>query len=665
MINTTINNYQILEKIGEGGMGTVYRGIDLTLQRPVAIKILHAHLLSDPSTIERFCTEARTLANLNHQNLATLYNFVTYDQTFCMVMEYVEGRTLADLIQSEKEIGLDKALNYTSQILRGLNHAHQQGVIHRDVKPSNIIVTNDDQIKVMDFGIARIIGSQRFTRTGTMIGTLQYMAPEQIKGEEGGIEADLYAVGTVLYEMVSGKLPHQEETEYGMIQKKVSQKPVSLHLEIPQLSRDLSRRIMQSLEIDPAKRYHSANDFMAAIQLDIEPNKSDHQTITKNSIQTTRKAGYWKWLVAALVLLIMFVSYRSLGSRQIPADQDLTDIPVQNFEFPEMDSDKPLIIPAAHQGGSLTGLSPITGFNVDSLFDKARSLYHLHSWLEPVEENALSLCRQILRVSAQHQGASDLIREMAKFYEETGDSLSLDSLFEQAIEAYEKSLSCEYSVRVSEKKRQISGEKTIQVRIPQPQVKPTLIRATKPAKSPARKEVASEKSQEPKVEDSTETDTTGQESSTREAEQKQEQNNEARKTETTAKPEEKSKPTHVYVANGKEVTLILDETLSSGSCRPGKKVTFTLQKDIMAEGKTIIRKGQKATGEVTQIKSLRDNNKPVLEVQIHSIKSVNGKSIHFKANTFRIIGKRNQEAEILQGQIFEVRTDRDYTLTLP
>ncbi|MCB0668364.1 MAG: serine/threonine protein kinase, partial [Saprospiraceae bacterium] len=338
MINTIINNYQIQEKIGEGGMGTVYRGVDLTLHRPVAIKILHPHLLSDQSIIERFCSEARTLANLNHQNLATLYNFVTYEETFCMIMEYVEGRTLAEIIQAEHKLSVDTALNYVQQILKGLNHAHQQGIIHRDVKPSNIIVTNDDQVKVMDFGIARIIGSQRFTRTGTMIGTLQYMAPEQIKGEEGGVEADLYAVSTVLYEMLAGELPHADATEYGMIQKKVSEKPRNLNQLAPVVSVALSQSIMQALEINPEKRYHSANNFIAALNQDSIPVRDENQKASFN-LQGIRLPvkKHFKWMVMATAIILSIIGFKEVRSNQIPTGMEENDSLVwsPNPEIPE------------------------------------------------------------------------------------------------------------------------------------------------------------------------------------------------------------------------------------------------------------------------------------------------------------------------------------------
>lgn len=673
MINTIINNYQIQEKIGEGGMGTVYRGVDLTLHRPVAIKILHPHLLSDQSIIERFCSEARTLANLNHQNLATLYNFVTYEETFCMVMEYVEGRTLAEIIQAEEKLSVDTALNYVQQILRGLNHAHQQGIIHRDVKPSNIIVTNDHEVKVMDFGIARIIGSQRFTRTGTMIGTLQYMAPEQIKGEEGGVEADLYAVSTVLYEMLAGELPHADATEYGMIQKKVSEKPRNLHQMAPFVSMALSQTIMRALEINPEKRYHSANNFIAALNQDTIPVGDENKKVNFN-LQGISLSGkkHFKWMVMASAIILSIIGFKEVRSNQIPTGQEENHSLVwsPNPEIPE--ANKPLIVPAANKEAPVPGGSLPIAVNIDSLFEMAITLYDQDQWLQPEHKNALILCKEILKVKEAHEGASEMIQKMADHFEELGDSLRTDSLFDQASEAYENALSCQWSRRVNDKKKQINKQKSIQIRLPKTDAKPTFIKAAKTLdkkKTPAAIKVEEKTNEKASDEEASQQSTEVKEdnSSEKQNQTQEEKVAESGQSKTVSGSNEKTESKeaeHVYVSSGKEIKLALDESISSASHKSGDLVSFTVTADLVVRGKTIIRQGQKARGQITQTKSLLEGNKSVLEVQILSVKAVTGKKIEFKANTFRIIGKRNQEAEILKGQIFEVRTDHDYTLKI-
>lgn len=672
MINTIINNYQIQEKIGEGGMGTVYRGVDLTLHRPVAIKILHPHLLSDLSIIERFCSEARTLANLNHQNLATLYNFVTYEETFCMVMEYVEGRTLAEIIQAEKKLSVDTALNYVQQILKGLNHAHQQGIIHRDVKPSNIIITSDNQVKVMDFGIARIIGSQRFTRTGTMIGTLQYMAPEQIKGEEGGVEADLYAVSTVFYEMLAGELPHADATEYGMIQKKVSEKPQNLHHLAPVVSVALSQTIMKALEINPEKRYHSANNFIAALNHDSISVGDENKGVSFN-IQGISLAvkKHFKWLVMATAMILSIIGFKEVRSNQIPTGKEENDSLVWS-PYPEIpEANKPLIVPAANKETPLPGGSLPMAVNIDSLFEMAITLYDQDQWLQPEHKNALSLCKEILKVKEAHEGASDLIQKMADHFEELGDSLRTDSLFDQASEAYENALSCHWSKRVNDKKKQINKQKSVEIRLPKTDYKPTFIKA---AKTLDKKKIPAAIKVEEKTNETTINEETSQQSTEVNEEnssEKQNQTQEEKVAESgqsrkvSSDEESESRETeHVYVSSGKEIKLALDESISSASHKSGDLVSFTVTADLVVRGRTIIQQGQKARGQITQTKSLLEGNKSVLEVQILSVKAVTGKKIEFKANIFRIIGKRNQEAEILKGQVFEVRTDHDYTLKI-
>ncbi|WP_375447111.1 serine/threonine protein kinase [uncultured Fibrella sp.] len=224
-IGQTILHYRVEELIGEGGMGTVYRGRDLNLDRSVAMKVIYRHLLKDPTTLDRFRNEAIILAQLSHPNVAGLYNFQPHDGVWVMVMEYVDGQTFEQLLKQNGPLSVEKTLGLMRQVLAGLQHAHNLHVLHRDLKPANLMLTRDGRVKLMDFGIARKAGAERLTRANHLIGTLDYMAPELIAGKEPSVQSELYSLGIVLYELLTGHLPFTATTEPALISAIMRQKP--------------------------------------------------------------------------------------------------------------------------------------------------------------------------------------------------------------------------------------------------------------------------------------------------------------------------------------------------------------------------------------------------------------------------------------------------------
>lgn len=265
MIGQKINNYKIIDKIGEGGMGVVYLGKDDLLDRKVAIKVLHARLLNDESLLERFKSEARILSRFHHTNIASLYNFLRFNDTYCMVMEYVDGLALDDLLKNNQRLPANYAASLISQALDGLRYAHDKGIIHRDLKLANLILSNEGTVKIMDFGIARAIGSSRLTSTGRAIGTLDYMSPEQIKGKEGDEKSDIYSLGIVLYELLTGDVPFKADTEYELMKAHLEQKPASVRKHIQDLPSALDKVVLQALEKQPEKRFGNAQAFQVAL----------------------------------------------------------------------------------------------------------------------------------------------------------------------------------------------------------------------------------------------------------------------------------------------------------------------------------------------------------------------------------------------------------------
>jgi serine/threonine-protein kinase len=265
MIGTIVGNYQLTEKLGEGGMGAVYKGIDLMLEREVAVKALRPELLSRPDLVERFRSEAVTLAKLNHPNIATLYSFFRQADEFFMVLEFVPGETLEALVRRCGALPDAHAAFLIGQALDGIAHAHQAGVVHRDLKLANLMLAPNQVVKVTDFGIARALGHDRLTRAGRLVGTIEYMSPEQIRGQDVDARSDFYALGAVLYEMVTGRLPFQSDSEYELMRAQIEDAPPPPRDLAPQVSSAMEQVILRALAKQPEDRFQSAAEFRAAL----------------------------------------------------------------------------------------------------------------------------------------------------------------------------------------------------------------------------------------------------------------------------------------------------------------------------------------------------------------------------------------------------------------
>ena len=261
-----IGQYEIREQLGEGGIGQVHAAFDAILQREVALKSLRPELLSDTNFVERFRAEATSLARLNHPNITTIYSLIPDDKNLYMVMELVRGHTLDDIIKERNApIPAREALAIIAQAADGLAYAHSMGVIHRDIKPSNLMIAENGVLKIMDFGIARVRGSQRLTRSGSIVGTLAYMAPEQLRGEEGDDTCDLYSLAIVLYEMLSGAPPFSAASEYDLMQAQINQRPDRLIPRVPGLDPRVENALLKALSKKPAQRFPSTRAFSDAL----------------------------------------------------------------------------------------------------------------------------------------------------------------------------------------------------------------------------------------------------------------------------------------------------------------------------------------------------------------------------------------------------------------
>jgi serine/threonine protein kinase len=266
MLGQTISHYKIVSKLGEGGMGVVYKAEDLKLPRSVALKFLPPHLSSDENAKKRFIHEAEAASALDHPNIGTIYEIdETPDGRIFIAMACYEGPTLKQM-SGDGPLGMDKAIDIVSQIASGLAKAHESGILHRDVKPANVLLTTDGHAKIVDFGLAKLAGRTRVTRTGTTVGTVSHMSPEQARGGDVDSRSDVFSTGVVLYELLTGQLPFRGDHEAAVIYSimNVDPEPLAAHRE--GLPKDAQRVIDKALAKDRDDRYASASDLLADLK---------------------------------------------------------------------------------------------------------------------------------------------------------------------------------------------------------------------------------------------------------------------------------------------------------------------------------------------------------------------------------------------------------------
>lgn len=266
MIGERIGHLRVIASIGVGGMGAVWHAVDELLDRHVALKVIRPELMSRPGLAERFRSEAIVLARLQHPCIAALYGLEKRGDEFVMVMEYVDGQTLDTRLHEQGALAWPEATRITRAVLDALDHAHESGVIHRDIKPANVMITRAGRVKVMDFGIARLVGAQRQTRTGAAVGTPSYMSPEQLLGQEVDGRADVYAVATLLYELTTGHLPFEVEGDYLRMIAQLQQVPALPSTHRPDLPGGLDLIVARGLQKEPDDRYATSGDFRDALE---------------------------------------------------------------------------------------------------------------------------------------------------------------------------------------------------------------------------------------------------------------------------------------------------------------------------------------------------------------------------------------------------------------
>ena len=297
--------YEIVEILGEGGMAFVYKAKDKQLKRNVAIKTLKPNYVNQEKFVDRFRREAQTAANLNHPNIVQIFDWGIEDEPY-FVMEYIEGNTLTSIISSNRTVGLNDILYIGSQVTNGLKEAHKHGLVHRDIKPGNIMITPDGKVKVTDFGIVSLQNEESdITKTGAVLGTASYISPEQAQGKPVSFESDLYSLGTVLYELIAGEPPFTGDSPIATATKHLTDKPEKLSNFRKDIPKALENAVLKLLEKKPSDRFKSAEDLRALLlqqRKQIQINQTQ-----ENLVDLTNPKIKFRFTLPALIVSIALV----------------------------------------------------------------------------------------------------------------------------------------------------------------------------------------------------------------------------------------------------------------------------------------------------------------------------------------------------------------------
>jgi len=316
--------YQVIEKLGMGGMGRVYKVYDTKIKEKIALKLLRPEITFEEKTVERFRSEIRLARRIAHKNVCRMFDWGEFSHLFYITMEYVPGENLKNIIRMSGPLHVNKAVDYAKQLCEGLAEAHRWDIVHRDLKPHNVMIDPTGTVRIMDFGIARSILTEGWTGEGIAVGTPEYMSPEQAEGQGVDKRTDIYSLGIILYEMITGKVPFEGETTLSILRKHELEPPVPPKEWNPQIPESFNRLILKCLEKKKDRRYQNAGEVLqdlATIPADVTPSpKVRRRTASKIDIPE-EPSRFWPWLSAGLILMILLIGGYLLlrsGRRAVP-----------------------------------------------------------------------------------------------------------------------------------------------------------------------------------------------------------------------------------------------------------------------------------------------------------------------------------------------------------
>jgi serine/threonine protein kinase/tetratricopeptide (TPR) repeat protein len=429
MIGKTISHYKIVEKLGEGGMGVVYRAQDTKLDRTVALKFLPPELIRDSEAKTRFIHEAKAAAALSHPNICTVHEIDEREEQIFIATECIEGETLKEKIASGP-MKIDEALSVVTQVAEGLQEAHEKGIVHRDIKSANIMVTPKGQAKIMDFGLAKLAGGTNLTKTGTTVGTIAYMSPEQARGEAVDHRSDLWSFGVVVFEMVSGQLPFKGDHEQAVMYSIVNEEPkplTGLRTGVPE---ELKRIVSKCLTKDPGERYPKATDLLANLRHLQRIITTQAPLIRSASSQTGvgRLVRHWPWMaVFALAAVLTVMVLRRTAERDTAPAVKTSDVHVDE-RAGQVSSSGPSIavLPFTNAGGdpdqelfsdglTVDIITELSRFRELAVFARNSTAHYKGRDIDIREIGALLGARYVLQGSVRKAG--ERIRVSVQLYE--------------------------------------------------------------------------------------------------------------------------------------------------------------------------------------------------------------------------------------------------------
>ncbi|MCH7774406.1 MAG: protein kinase, partial [Bacteroidetes bacterium] len=376
---STISHYKILAKLGEGEMGIVYKAEDIKLERTVAIKFLPHNISANSEERERFKIEAKAAAALNHPNIATIYAIEEFDKEMFIVMEFIDGKELKEEIKAGP-IQSKEAINIATQIAEGLIAAHKKEIIHRDIKSSNIMITKDGKVKIMDFGLAKIKGGTELTKIGSTVGTAAYMSPEQTKGEEVDHRTDIWSLGVVLYQMLSGSLPFQGDYEQAIIYSILNEEPTVLK----SLPKELENILNKVLQKNPQDRYQNISEILDDLKRMLEvPQRTPSSTRSKSELKfrkivSSSKIKKTALITGAVIVLLLLILFLTPAGRVAKKIVNIDTIPSEQHL---------IILPLTNIGGEISQQAFCDGL-VETMSSKLSQMeqYHGSLWVVPMSE---------------------------------------------------------------------------------------------------------------------------------------------------------------------------------------------------------------------------------------------------------------------------------------